>query len=175
MSFTIMWRRCTTQIYSTDSDGSFPRLFGTTKLKPVDTRTLINKMVPIFIKWCLYLRHLSGRSYKLLQKAGCVELPLQSTFRDYTYHILAKVGFPAEVDWHLFDAAFLSNNLNKYTMWMKCTSNMTYIVCDKHNGSIIGFVDLSSTNNQLLTRIWKGLCCWEKWLNLSIHNVDVHG
>ena len=143
---------CTTQIHSTHRDGSFPRLFWDQQVKASGYKNSKSmKWHPLFIKWCLYLRHLSGRSYELLRKSGCVKLPSQSTLRDYTHHIPAKVGFSAEVDQHLVDAAFLSNNLNKYVILVMDEMHIKHdLVYDKHDGSLIGFVDLGSTNNQLL-------------------------
>ena len=34
---------------------------------------------PLFIKWCLYLRHLSGKAYELVRDSECVQLPSQRT------------------------------------------------------------------------------------------------
>ena len=108
---------CTKEIYSNYSEGSFQRLVWDQQVKASGYKNSKSmKWHPLFIKWSLYLRHLSGRSYELLQKSGCIKLPSQSTLRDYTHHILAKVGFSAEVDQHLVDVAFLSNNLNKYVI-----------------------------------------------------------
>ena len=109
------------------------------------------KWHPLFIKWCLYLRHLFEKSYDLLQTSGCVKLPSQSTLRDYTHHIPATIGFSAEVDQHIVDVAFLSKELNRYVILVMDEMHIKHdLVYDKHNGSLIGFVDLGSTNNQLL-------------------------
>ena len=109
------------------------------------------KWHPLFIKWCLYLRHLSGKSYELLQSSGCVKLPSQSTLRDYTHFIPSGIGFSADVDKNLIDVAFLSNNLNKYIFLIMDEMHIKNdLVYDKHEASLIGFVNLGNTNNQLL-------------------------
>ena len=111
------------------------------------------KWHPLFINWCLYLRHLSGKSYDLLWTSGCVKLPSQSTLRDYIHHIPATIGFSAEVDQHIYDVAFLSKELNRYVILVMDEMYIKHdLVYDIHNGSLIisGFVDLGSINNQLL-------------------------
>lgn len=58
---------------------------------------------PAMIKWCLYLRHLSGRAYETLRNAGVIVLPSQRTLRDYTHYIPSTIGFSDKVDKMLFD------------------------------------------------------------------------
>lgn len=65
------------------------------------------------MKWCLYLRHLSGKSYEMIHHSGCIKLPSQRTLRDYTHYIKATIGFSPEVDQHLVDVADLHKDLNK--------------------------------------------------------------
>ena len=107
------------------------------------------KWHPLFIKWCLYLRYLSGKSYELLRSSGCVKLPSQSTLRDYTHFIPSGIGFSADVDKNLIDVAFLSNN-SSFCMIMDEMHIKNDLVYDKHEASLIGFVNLGNTNNQLL-------------------------
>lgn len=54
-------------------------------------------------RWCLYLRHLSGKAYETLRQSGVLKLPSQRTLRDYTHYIPATTGFSAEVDKMLMD------------------------------------------------------------------------
>ena len=68
----------------------------------------------MFIKWCLYLRHLSGKAYELVRDSGCVQLPSQRTLRDYTHHISTTIGFSAQVDEMLLGIANLENDANRY-------------------------------------------------------------
>ena len=60
---------------------------------------------PIFIKWCLYLRHVSGWAYETLRSSGCLRLPSQGTLRDYTHYTKASAEFCDNVDCQLSHAA----------------------------------------------------------------------
>ena len=143
---------CTKKVYSTFPEGSFQRLFWDQQVKANNYKNCKSmKWHPLFIKWSLCLRHLSGKSYELLRKSDCIKLPSQSTLRDYTHYIPAKVRFSTEVDQNLVDIAFLSNNLNKYVILVMDEMHIKHdLVYDKHSGSLIGFVDLGNTNNQIL-------------------------
>ena len=140
------------QIHSTHPEDSFKRLFWDQQVKASQyANSKSMKWHPLFIKWCLYLRHLSGKSYELLRSSGCIKLPSQATLRDYTHHIPAKIGFSAEVDQHLVDVAFLSNDLNRYVILVMDEVHIKHdLVYDKHQGCLVGFVDLGNTNNQLI-------------------------
>ena len=142
----------TKQVYSSYPEGSFQRLFWDQQIKASGYGNAKSmKWHPLFIKWSLYLKHLSGKAYELLRKSGCIKLPSQSTLRDYTHHIPAKIGFSAEVDQHLVDTAFLSCEMNKYVLLVMDEMHIKHdLVYDKHSGSLIRFVDLGNTNNQIL-------------------------
>ena len=60
---------------------------------------------PLTIRWCLYLRHVSGRGYDMLRESGVIMLPSQRTLRDYTYFTRATVGFSEEIDQQFMEAA----------------------------------------------------------------------
>ena len=68
---------------------------------------------PLFIKWCLYLSHLSGKAYELLPSSGCIQLPAQRTLRDYIHYNKSQVGFSSKADEALVDTVKLSDDLNK--------------------------------------------------------------
>ena len=142
----------TKQIHSMYPEGSFQRLFWDqqqTACSIKDSRSM--KWHPLVIKWSLYLRHLSGKSYELLRKTGCIKLPSQRTLRDYTHYTSTTIGFSAETDRELYDIAFLSNELNRYVFLVMDEVHIkTDLVYDKHQGSLIGFVNLGNTNNRLL-------------------------
>ena len=108
---------------------------------------------PLMIKWCIYLRHQSGKAYETVRDSGCISLPSQRTLRDYTNSVKAYAGFSAEVDHQLFVAA----NLESCSGWQKLVFLLLDemhvredLVYDKHSGSVIGFVNLGDTNNHLL-------------------------
>jgi len=147
-----MMDAATKQVYSLYPEGSFQRLFWDqqqTACSTKDSRSM--KWHPLVIKWSIYLRHLSGKAYELLRKTGCIKLPSQRTLRDYTHYIPSTIGFSAEIDQELYDIAFLSNELNRYVILILDEIHIkTDLVYDKHQGSLIGFVDLGNTNNKLL-------------------------
>ena len=96
-------------------------------------------------------RHISSKSYEILQTSTSLRSPSQSTLRDYTHFLPAKIGFAAETDQHLVDVAFLSNHLNKYVILVMDEMRIKqYLVYDKHEGRLIGFVNLENINNQLI-------------------------
>ena len=53
---------------------------------------------PAMIRWCLYLRHLSGKAYETLRGTGVLQLPSQRMLRDYTHYIPSTTGFSSKVD-----------------------------------------------------------------------------
>ena len=57
------------------------------------------------IRWCLYLRHICGEGYEMLQESGTIKLPSQRTLRDYTYYTKTTVGFSNDVDEQIMEAA----------------------------------------------------------------------
>lgn len=92
------------QISSWYPENTFQRMFWeqhacATKSKQARGR----RWHPAMIKWCLYLRHLSGRTYETLRNSGVIVLPSQRTLRDYTHYIPATIGFSEQVDRMLFD------------------------------------------------------------------------
>ena len=97
------------------------------------------------IKWCLYLRHLSGKAYEALRASGCVKLPSQRTLRDYTHCVNATTGLSTAVDQQLMQAA----DISKCPKWQKhvvLVIDEMYIkedlVYDKNSGDLIGFANL---------------------------------
>ena len=60
---------------------------------------------PLFIKWCLYLDHLSCKAYDALRNCGSLYLPSKRTLQDYSHCIKAGAGFSCEVDEQLLQAA----------------------------------------------------------------------
>ena len=58
---------------------------------------------PAMIRWCLYLRHLSGKAYEVMRSSGVLQLPSQRTLRDYTHYVPATTGYCSEVDGMLMD------------------------------------------------------------------------
>ena len=71
--------------------------------------------------------------------------------RDYTHYIPTKTGFSTEIDRDLLYVAFLNNELNRYVMIIMDEVHIKNDpVYDKHQGCLVGFIDLGNTNNRLL-------------------------
>lgn len=104
-----------TEVQESYPEGSFQRVFWDQQKKAAslnNSRSM--KWHPLFIKWCLYLRHTSGKGYELLRKTGCIHLPSQRTLRDYTHYTSTAIGFSAEVDKQLRDAVDMREERNRY-------------------------------------------------------------
>ena len=87
----------------------------------------------------------------MLRNSGCIKLPSQSTLRDYTHYIRPTIGFSKEVDKDLLGVSFLSNELNKYVVIVMDEIHIkSDLVYDKHQGCLLGFINLGETNNNLL-------------------------
>ena len=148
-----MVANCRDDVKRSFSEGSFQKLFWDEQEKAMsfkDSRSLL--WHPVFIKWCFYIQHLSGQSYKLLRESGCIHLPSQRTLRDYTYYIPAKIGFSPAVAEQLVETIDLTQKANTCVSLVidevHIKENLVY---DKHEGSLIGFANLGDTNNHLLS------------------------
>lgn len=132
----------TKQVHSLHPDETFECIFWDQQKKVSSLKKAKSmRWHPIFIKWCLYLRHLSEKSYELLRKTGCIKLPSQRTLRDYTHYISTTIGFSSEVDQNLLDVALLSNDVNRYVFLIMDELHIeNKLVYDKHHGSLIGLL-----------------------------------
>ena len=92
---------------------------------------------PLMIRWCLYLRHVSGRAYEMLRESGVIKLPSQRTLRDYTYYTQATVGFSDAVDRQLMEAGKIQScpEREKYVVTIMDEMHIKEdVVYDKHTG-----------------------------------------
>ena len=142
----------TRKVHESCSEDSFKRLFWDQQHKASSLKNSKSmSWHPLFIKWCLYLRHLSGSSYDMLRESGCIKLPSQRTLRDYTYYVSTNIGFSDEVDKQLVDMMDLSQERNRYLVLVMDEMHIKEeLVYDKHLGTLVGFVNLGETNNHLL-------------------------
>ena len=86
--------------------GSFQRLFWEKQKKAAAKKDLRGiRWHLLMIRFCLYLRHQSGKAYETLRDSGCIRLPSQQTLRDYSHAVKAEPGFSKEVDFQLTVAA----------------------------------------------------------------------
>lgn len=143
---------CADRVHMDYPEGSFQRLFFEQQHKASSQKNPKSmRWHPIFVKWCLYLRHLSGKAYEVLRNSGCIYLPSQRTLRDYTHYISANMGFSADTDLQLVDVAKIDEPLNRYVILVLDEMHIKEdLVFDKHEGSLIGFANLGNMNNHLL-------------------------
>ena len=71
---------------------------------------------PMLIRWCLYLRHQSGKAYNLLRETG-IALPSQHTLRDYTHCFEAATVF---IKGGADDQLLLASRVLTCEEWQKC-------------------------------------------------------
>ena len=107
---------------------------------------------PLMIKWCLYLRHLSGKAYEVMRESGCIVLPSQRTLRPY--HFKSTSGFSCDVDKQLMRAAKVEAGTEEWKRYVAILMDEMYVkedlVFEKHTGALIGFANLGDTNDHLL-------------------------
>ena len=105
------------------------------------------------IRFCLYLRHQSGKAYETLRDSGCIRLPSQRTLRYYSHAVKAEPGFSKEVDLELTVAAkvMMCKEWEKLVVIlldeMYIKEDLAY---NKHSGTLIGFTNLCEVNDHLL-------------------------
>ena len=136
-------------------EGSFQRLFWQQQKKASTTPNKCGfRWHPLMIKWCLYLRHLSGKAYETIRESGCVHLPSQRTLRDYSHCIKASAGYSHDVDLQLIRAASILTCPEWHKFVILLMDEMYIredLVYNKHTGKMIGFIDLGNINNHLLS------------------------
>lgn len=107
---------------------------------------------PLFIKFCLFLRHKSSGAYELLRNSGCLQLPSQRTLRDYTHHIKSSAGFNEEVDLQLINTANVEK-LKEHEKLVGLILDEMHVkedlVYDKWTGELIGFMNLDEISSHL--------------------------
>lgn len=111
-----------------------------------------NRWHPLMIRWCLYLRHFSSKSYDAVRESGCIALPSQRTLRDYSNSTKAGAGFSQEVDQQLLEAATLHISPSYHRLTVLLLDEMHVreeLVYNKHSGKLVGFVNLGDINNHL--------------------------
>lgn len=134
-------------------EGSFLRIFWNQQKEAASRAGKGRRWHPLMIRWCIYLRHLSGKAYEVLRDSGCIQLPSQRTLRDYTNSVKAAAGFSTDVDLLLIQAA----KLDTCQAWQKLVVMLLDemhikedLVYDKHSGKMVGFANLGDIDNHLL-------------------------
>ena len=142
------------KVASSSGSDSFTRIFWDQQKQAAAVNNAKHmKWHPMMIKWCLYLRHLSGSAYDLLRGSGSLKLPSQRTLRDYTYTSTTTIGFSADIDTQLMQAVNIITCMEREKYVGILVDEMHVkedLVFDKHRIKLLGFLNLGDTNNQLL-------------------------
>ena len=97
------------------------------------------------IKWCIFLKHKSSSAYELLRKSGFVQLPSQSTLRDYTHYYTTTSGFSTELEHQLMRDSAMSSLKDYWChICLDLLGDEMYIkdlVYSKSTGELVGFRD----------------------------------
>ena len=138
----------TEQVQESTTEESFRMLFWNQQQQAASLKNSKSmRWHPLFIKWCIYLRHLSGSAYDMLRQSGCIKLPSQKTLCDYTYFTSATIGFSDTVDEQLMSIADTSEERYRYVgMVLDEVHIKADLVYDKHEGALIGFVNLGEVD-----------------------------
>ena len=142
-------------VAATYSENSFPRLFWNQQVKAASQHSAKSmRWHPVMIRWCLYLRHISGKGYNLLRESGCLFLPSPRTLRDYTYYNNTTIGFSAATDKELLELMRRKGLTEEWQKLVIIIFDEMYIkegvAYNKHTGRVIGLVDIGDINNHLL-------------------------
>lgn len=136
-------------------EGSFARSFWDSQRRATLLKNPNSmKWDPVIIRWCLYLRHLSGSSaYEMLRESGVIKLPSQRTLRDYMYYTKAVCGFSEDVDRQLMEAASIQT-------------------CAEHEKYVVLLMDEMHIKEDLVYNKHSGMClcltCHTKLLSLLV-------
>ncbi|XP_041476452.1 uncharacterized protein LOC121424753 isoform X2 [Lytechinus variegatus] len=105
---------------------------------------------PSIIRWAIAIHSKSPASYKLIKDSGLLMLPAVGTLHKYTHYTDAKTGVHQDVIDQFVSGIKFSNdsqrNVSLLCDEMKIHSGVVY---SASTGSLLGFVDVGSINNEL--------------------------
>ena len=150
--FHTILREESRSIFEKLPEDSFQRVFWQQQLEAASRDKKHMKWHPSMIRWCIYIRHQSGKAYDVLRESGAIALPSQRTLRDYTHYVRACTGFSDEVDQQLASAANLTTCAEHERLVVLLLDEMHVqedLVYDKYTGTLVGFSNLGETNAHL--------------------------
>ena len=106
---------------------------------------------PLVIRFALNLKYLSTSGYRAVRQSGLISLPSERTLSDYTHWTKPNSGVQLEFVEELknrLETEVPSKNYHCAISVdeMKIKSSLVF---DKHNGCLVGFVDLSGVNQDI--------------------------
>ena len=139
--------------FNTLSDESPQKLLWSQQMKYIkrcDKRQM--RWHPTIIKWCIAIHTKSSKAYDLLRTSGFINLPHESTLRDYSHFTKAKSG------WNVDIVNRIKEDINFKTLeeYQKNVILMfdeirikDGLVYSTETGELVGFIDLGDINNEI--------------------------
>ena len=109
------------------------------------------KWHPLVLRFALNLRYVSPAAYRAVRGSGLIRLPSERTLVDYSHWTTPHVGVQCEFIEELKAAldTELSSHPKLVTLSMDEMKIKSGLVFNKHSGSLVGFVDLGSVNEDI--------------------------
>ena len=110
---------------------------------------------PLLIRFALNLKYLSSSAYRAVHQSGIISLPSERTLADYTHWTSPHAGVQLE-----FIEEFIAmlesdcpHGQHHCALSMDEMKIKSGLVFNKHTGSLTGFVDLGSANQDLVRAV----------------------
>ncbi len=105
----------------------------------------------LLIRFALNLKYLSSTAYRAMRESGMIALPSERTLYDYTHWVKLHTGVQYEFVERLKSLleTELSSRPHNIALSMDEMKIKNGLVFNKHTGSLTGFVDLGSANEDI--------------------------
>ena len=131
-------------------EDSFEKLFWEQQQKAFQSNPKGIRWHPMMVRFALHIHLRSPSTYKALRESGVMKLPSERTLRDYSIVFHPSPGFKKETFEDLRHQASKLQGTGKYVVLaFDEVSIKDDLVFDKHNGELIGFVNLGKDLNDL--------------------------
>ena len=131
-------------------EDSFEKLFWEQQQKAFQSNPKGIRWHPMMVRFALHIHLRSPSTYKALRESGVMKLPSERTLRDYSNVFHPSPGFKKETFEDLRHQASKLQGTGKYVVLaFDEVSIKDDLVFDKHNGELIGFVNLGKDLNDL--------------------------
>jgi len=105
---------------------------------------------PLVIRFALNLKYLSSSAYKAMRQSSIIHLPSERTLSDYTHWASPHSGVQKEyIEEFVRMMEATSCGQNHCSLSMDEMKIRSGLVFNKHNGTLIGFVDLGKVNHEI--------------------------
>lgn len=154
-SFKQIIKEYDTDITSKYKEGTFGHLFWTQQRDAANSQDRKgHRWHPMFIKWCINLKLTSSKCYRVLRESKVLELPCDTTLRNYIHwtrplsglhfssiqQLMREIKYEERTDYQKYVVIVHDE--------MKIKEDLVY---QKSTGRLVGFTDLGDVQNQLRT------------------------